>query len=153
MKEGNCHEKIDSNAISTKKAYTEQPAQTYETTKDNAFPYVVFGVPIVIVILMAVFKHVVWRIPNIREGFRFLLEISIDVLAVGATILFANYYRITSPAAMFWIIVYLLIVMVISLIIRALNIDGKLNGNKVAWIFVSPVMCIIAIIWLYYLVC
>jgi len=139
---------------SVNKIYTEQPIKTGKgrVAKDNAFPYVVFGVPIAFVIIVAVLKHVIWRIPNEREAAKFFLEISIDVLTVGATILFANYYKV-SIANMFWLSIFLIVSMIISIIIRSLNLDGKLNGKKGLWIVVSPAMCVAAIIWLFFLVC
>ena len=119
----------------------------------EAFPYIVFGVPIALVIFIAIFKHVVWRTPNIREVAKFFLEISIDVLTVGATILFAYYYKVTTPAGMFWLTIYLFFAMIVSLVIRSLNMEGKLSGYNYLWVILCPVMCVVAIFWLFILVC
>ena len=158
MNEKIIHSTTDSlHTDSLYKIYTEQGSakQNIDSGEVNneAFPYIVFGVPIALVFFVAIFKYVFWRIPNTREASKVMLEICIDVLTVGATILFANYNQIGSPGSMFWFSIFLVVAMLISLIIRSLNMDGKLSGYGIWLILLCPLFCLVAIIWLFTIVC
>ena len=70
---------------------------------ETSFPYVVFGVPILITFIVTWLKYNIGKSIEPRELSKAFLDLCIDSLTVGATILFAYFNLISAPSSIFWL--------------------------------------------------
>lgn len=120
-------------------------------SKDNSFPYVVFGVPIALAIFITILKYIIGDFPDRREAGKIILDICVDTLTVGATILIAYHYMIENPGDIFLISVMFAIAMLLSISVRNLNLKGVISDK---WpIVLCFFTCCVVIILLYFKVC
>lgn len=87
------------------KTYTEQPINNIgnETTNDS-FPFIVFGIPILIVCFVTWLKYNTRHKLSLRELSNLLLDLCVDTLTVGVTILAAYYSFVGSSSILFGIV-------------------------------------------------
>lgn len=122
---------------------------------NDSFPYVVFGVPILITIVVTWLKYNIGNSIEPRELSKAFIDLCIDSLTVGATVLFAYYNLISAPSSIFWLSCCLIGVMFYCLHIRMKNIKGEISDSF--WGVLSLFLCILLsagiLIWLFFKVC
>lgn len=106
-----------------------------EPSKDS-FPYVVFGIPILIVIVVEILKYNFQQKPSNRQKGEFMLDLCVDTLTVGITIFASVYINVTDLSVLFWNIVSFAIAMFVVLTIRRIYINGEMSKITVRYLLV-----------------
>ena len=125
-----------------------------ESSKDS-FPFLVFGIPIALVFLVTWLKYNTRQRLTSREFGLLLLDLCVDILTVGSTILVAYYNLVTKPFDLFWNCISLIFAMLMGIFIRSRYVNGEISSNRyrLLWVFLSCVVCISVMSYLYYNVC
>jgi hypothetical protein len=138
------------------KTYIEQPVKTNsgdEPHNGDSFPYLVFGLPIVLVCLFSFIKNNIRLKTPKRELGIILLELFIDVLTVGVTILIAYWHLVQSPANLFWCSCSLVIVSLVAMYVRSLIKDAEISIKCGKWwVFICFCLCFGAMFYLFKIV-
>ena len=128
---------------------------SHGTSGKESFPYVVFGVPILLTIIVTWLKYNIGRSIKPRDLSKAFLDLCIDSLTVGATILFAYYNLINAPSSIFWLGTSLAIVMFYCLHIRMMNKKGEIPESLLGYclLFGSILFSTGILAWLFFKVC
>lgn len=133
------------------KTYTEQPIDNHagnEMSKDS-FPFIVFGLPILIVVVITWLKYNINQTLTSRELGQLLLDLCVDTLTVGITILIAYYNLVINPANLFWNWVFLAIVVFFVIHVRSRYLKGGIRLKYI--LLLISLCCIFSIGVMYYL--
>jgi len=117
--------------------FTEQPASNNvgnETTNDS-FPFIVFGLPIAIVVFVTWLKYNIGQRLTSREFGNLLLDLCVDTLTVGVTILVAYYNLINQSSILYWIGVFLAVIILFVIHVRSYYVKGDIPSKYIVfWI-------------------
>ena len=138
------------------KTYTEQPINNIgnETTNDS-FPFIVFGIPILIVCFVTWLKYNTRHKLSLRELSNLLLDLCVDTLTVGVTILAAYYSFVGSSSILFWNCVSFAVVTLFVIFVRSLHLGGELSSKskRLVLVLLCCVSCFGVMFFLYTSVC
>lgn len=92
---------------------------------------------------------------SLREYGTFLLDVSLDCITVGGTILVAYCHLIATPSAIFWNSILLILSLVIGLFIRRKYIDGDIISTscRIISVVISCLLCCASLIYLFINIC
>ena len=139
------------------KTYTEQPAQTNssnESHNSDSFPYITFGLPLALVVIVTLLKNRIRLKMEEKERGRIILELCIDALTIGGTILIANYKYIEKPYNIFWNGFIMALILVYVIIVKKSYIDGQLSiDDHKKWIASCCILCFLILVYLFIIIC
>ena len=141
------------------KTFIEQPdslsTNSVNDSSKESFPFLVLGIPIALVLIVTWLKYNTRHTLTNRELGLLLLDLCVDILTVGSTILVAYYNLVTKPFDLFWNCISLIFAMLMGIFVRSRYVNGEISSNRyrVLWVFLSCVVCVSVMSYLYLNVC
>ena len=141
------------------KTFIEQPdslsTNSVNDSSKESFPFLVFGIPIALVLIVTWLKYNTRHTLTNRELGLLLLDLCVDILTVGSIILVAYYNLVTKPFDLFWNCISLIFAMLMGIFVRSRYVNGEISSNRyrVLWVFLSCVVCVSVMSYLYLNVC